>query len=856
MKPMLKDKNHIQKLEEEISRLKEELIRKSASEQQWRYNFSLIQGLFDSASEAIFFIDRQYRLLTYNKAAALLISTNRQTEISPGLLISSFLDEQEKLLFERNVKQSLQGIRVSEEFKSKNNIWVKYTQFPVYNPDNSILGIVIIIQDITKTKEAEQQLLLSQFSIDNVSEAMLWVGADARILNVNKAACMLLGYTAEELKDKYIFDIDLAIAAYQWIRHWKELEEKKVMAFETILLTKDGREIPTLNYLNFLEFEGQQYSFVISKDLSEYKKAQEEIHQSEELYKEIVENAPEAIMLFDVEALKYVDCNSKTLNMLKTSKEQFLTMTLGDISPEVQPDGSPSKEKGRQYIQQAFEGQRPVFEWMFKNTEGNPVLCEARLSRLNWRGKILVRASAVDITERKLQESRLLESEHRYKALFERIPDAVYSLDKDGNFINGNAALAELAEIPLEKLLNTSFIPFVAPEDLDRTMYNFKRSWQGYNNAYEIDVITGTGNRRTIVVTTIPISIKGEVVSVYATAKDVTEIRNYTANIKKVVQLLHNIYESISDAFFSLDRNWNYIIVNKEYERISGLNRENIIGKNYWDVTPGAKGSAYSHYFYQAMEAQQPINYEIDWESTWYGVAVYPSENGLSVHIRDITASKQTEKKIKDSLHEKEILLAEIHHRVKNNLAVVSSLLQLQSYNVDDEKVRAALQESTNRIQSIALVHEKLYTSETFSNIPMKAYITDLVDQISQSYEVSTPIRVHIDVEQVELDITRSVPCGLILNELISNAYKHAFRGREEGDIWIKFVKEEGAYELCIKDNGRGLLDDFNHDSPHTLGIHLVKMLTEQLGGELETRSKAGVQTTIRFNGQKAIEEA
>jgi PAS domain S-box-containing protein len=843
---MPEDKNHIQKLEEEVSRLKDELLRKSESEQQWMYNFSLMQSLFDSTSEAVLFIDQDYRLLTYNKAAALLISTYRQTEIRPGLLISSFLDEQEKLLLEHNVKQSLQGIPISEEFKSKNNIWVKYVQYPVYD-DDSILGIVINIQDITKTKEAEKLLLLSQFSIDNVSEAMFWIGADAKILNVNQAACILLGYTAQELKEKYVFDIDLAIAAYQWVKHWKELKEKKVMTFESILLTKNGKEIPTLNYLNFLEFEGQQYNFIISKDLSEYKKIQEEIRQSEELYKEMVENAPEAIMLFDVETLKYVDCNSKTLNMLKTSKEQFLTMTLGDISPVMQPDGSPSKEKGRHYIQQAFEGQRPVIEWMFKDTEGNPVLCEVRLSRLNWRGKLLVRASAVDITERKLNESRLLESEQRYHSLFERIPDAVYSVGKNGQYLSANVALAELLEIPFDTLLDTSFIPFIAPEDLDRTISYHQRAWQGYKDTYEIDIITSKGKRRSIIVTTIPIIINGAIVSVYATAKDITESKNYTNNIRKVVQLLRNIYESISDAFFSLDRDWNYVIVNSEFEKMSGLSREKILEKNYWEVTPGAKGSEFSPYFYQAMETQQPIRYEIHWESTWYGVAIYPSEDGLSVHVRDITASKQTEKEIKDSLHEKEILLAEIHHRVKNNLAVVSSLLQLQSYSIDDEKIREVLQESTNRIQSIALVHEKLYSSETFSNIPMRTYIAELVDHISHSYEVSIPVRVHIDVDQVELDISKSVPCGLILNELISNTYKHAFKGRQEGDIWIRFTKQRAMFELCIEDNGKGLPDNYP-ENPNTMGLHLVRMLTEQLGGELNTCSKAGVQTIIRFS--------
>ncbi|MDZ7689629.1 MAG: histidine kinase dimerization/phosphoacceptor domain -containing protein [Balneolaceae bacterium] len=205
--------------------------------------------------------------------------------------------------------------------------------------------------------------------------------------------------------------------------------------------------------------------------------------------------------------------------------------------------------------------------------------------------------------------------------------------------------------------------------------------------------------------------------------------------------------------------------------------------------------------------------------------------------VRDISDRKKHEVEIQKSLEEKQTLLAEIHHRVKNNLAVISGLLELQKNEADDE-VRHTLQDTQARIHSIALIHEKLYQTETLSDIDIQEYIGDFANMVANSYEADLrDISITQEVQSFSLDITKALPIGLILNELLNNAYKHGFSDVKNGDLRITLVKENGTGTLRVADNGQGLPDDFNLDNQQSLGMTLIQTLTKQLEGELEIKS-------------------
>ena len=211
---------------------------------------------------------------------------------------------------------------------------------------------------------------------------------------------------------------------------------------------------------------------------------------------------------------------------------------------------------------------------------------------------------------------------------------------------------------------------------------------------------------------------------------------------------------------------------------------------------------------------------------------------------------KQAEEQIKASLQEKEVLLKEIHHRVKNNLQIISSLLNLQAEYLKDNQALEVFKDSQNRIESMALIHEKLYQSQDLARINFVDYIQDLVTNLFYSYNVnSSDITLKMNVEEVFLVIDAAIPCGLIINELISNSLKYAFPQRELGEICIDFYSREvNLYTLSISDNGVGFAQDFDFHNTESLGLRLVKGLTYQLKGNIDFSSNQGVEYKIIFS--------
>jgi two-component sensor histidine kinase len=215
----------------------------------------------------------------------------------------------------------------------------------------------------------------------------------------------------------------------------------------------------------------------------------------------------------------------------------------------------------------------------------------------------------------------------------------------------------------------------------------------------------------------------------------------------------------------------------------------------------------------------------------------------------DITERKQAEAQLQASLWEKEVLLKELHHRVRNNLQVISSLLYLQSLTAQDVDSAKMLHDSRNRVQSMALVHETLYGSQDLGRIPFGEYVHSLTASLIESYGTdSSAIEAKIHVDGVMLSVDLAIPCGLIINELVSNALEHAFQGRDSGVIEVYFgASGDGRYTLRVRDNGVGLPQGLDVENAETLGWRLVKMLVEQLDGTMQVDGDVGTELCITF---------
>ncbi|HNV70515.1 MAG TPA: histidine kinase dimerization/phosphoacceptor domain -containing protein, partial [Candidatus Ozemobacteraceae bacterium] len=218
--------------------------------------------------------------------------------------------------------------------------------------------------------------------------------------------------------------------------------------------------------------------------------------------------------------------------------------------------------------------------------------------------------------------------------------------------------------------------------------------------------------------------------------------------------------------------------------------------------------------------------------------------------LYDITERKRGEQ-MEQSLREKEMLLKEIHHRVKNNLAVVSSLLSLQAKN-KDAAVRALLEEGQQRVKSMALVHEKLYQTKNVSAVNFDEYVRTIISEIMSLYQIDTRvIATEINIENIQLDLETAIPCGLLINELLTNAFKYAFPDNRHGTLRIHFTQSQGIYSLLVQDDGIGLPSGFNPETSSTLGLELVHVLAGQLGGELKLTSTGGVRAEVLFRRRR-----
>ncbi len=223
--------------------------------------------------------------------------------------------------------------------------------------------------------------------------------------------------------------------------------------------------------------------------------------------------------------------------------------------------------------------------------------------------------------------------------------------------------------------------------------------------------------------------------------------------------------------------------------------------------------------------------------------------NKLVVIYTDITYRKMMEEKIRESLEEKGLLLREIHHRVKNNLQIIISLFNLQSHYINDRKAFEALKEGQDRIKSMALIHERFYQNEGLSRIDFDDYIRRLVENLFMSFNIQ-PERIiqEIDAEKISLDIDTAVPCGLIINELVSNTLKHAFAEDEKGTLKISFKRiSESTLQLMVSDTGKGLPDDFEFEEVDSLGMQLISALTSQLDGKMTLNKENGTTFILEF---------
>ncbi len=436
-------------------------------------------------------------------------------------------------------------------------------------------------------------------------------------------------------------------------------------------------------------------------------------------------------------------------------------------------------------------------------------------------------------------------------------------MDREGGILYGSPSVERVLGFSPQELMGTNCLDLMHPDDREKARAAFAYKTLRPGRADErIQLRVGHKNGSWRYLEAVGAAGKnrsGQTVLV-TNLRDITDRKETEDRLIESEERYRAVIDNSNDGIV-LGKGGIHIYANKRFLDMFGFEGpEDIIGKSVAAVVHPDDADRVMDYNLRRQRGEDaPSRYEFKGIRTDGAVVhvdvsvaamMYRGEQVSLAFLRDITERRTAEEKIKASLREKEVLLKEIHHRVKNNLQVISSLLKLQASYFKDPKTREAFNESQSRIRTIALVHQKLYQSEDLSRIDFAGYVRDLSRDLFRTYGVdSAKIRLIINVSHSFLDIDRAMPCGLIISELLSNSLKHAFAERETGRISIDLTRENGSFILRVGDDGVGLPVDMDFRDTESLGLQLVNTLVEQLDGTIELLEGEGTGFVIAFKG-------
>jgi PAS domain S-box-containing protein len=591
----------------------------------------------------------------------------------------------------------------------------------------------------------------------------------------------------------------------------------------------------------------------------ERKQATQALRKSEKQIRALIEAIPASIYFKDREGRNLV-VNKAYEGLVGRKRQEIIGKCDDELLPKNLADRCRESDSQVLKTSKIYHGEEGYLsqdgEMSYFDTVKSPILDEL--------GEIVgLVGVSLDITTRKKTEKALEASQEQYRDLVEKAGIAILIDDRGGNFQYVNERYAKLFGYSEEEMRKKSIRDVVFPDDLDMVMRYHKNRIQGKRapSRYEFRGIKKDGTLIYLEINAKAIKKGKKIVGTRCYIWDITARKQAEKALKQSEEKYKTIAENIDVGIYrtSSGANGHFIEANPAIVRMFGYKDKQEflkidVSKLYHDPE-GRKSfqkKMLRHGFVKNEEVLLKKKDGTPFLGSICAVTVRDERDKISYFdgiVEDITERKEAEEILKTSLLEKEVLLREIHHRVKNNLQIISSLLNLQSRHIEDEPSLDMFQESRNRVRSMALVHEKLYRSDDLAKVDFCEYIQSLGRHLFMAYGVnSTLIDLDIDVKDVFLDINTSIPCGLIINELVSNSLKHAFSGRDRGKIHV-VLRPEGndKFKIVVRDDGVGLPKGLDVTQTESLGLQLVTMLVEQLQGTLRIDNNQGTSFEIIF---------
>ncbi|MBC7185646.1 MAG: PAS domain S-box protein [Calditrichaeota bacterium] len=740
-------------------------------EAKWLY-----ETLVRTSPEAILLVDPEGIFMAANERAAGLFGF-----ASPGEMVGrpaiAVLPEEARRHARNMLPSCLPGQVVELEQtllrQDKSSFLAEVSASAIYAADGRLRGYVAIVRDVTARKQAEQEIERRQKYLESVlvnsPSAIVTLDNNHRVVEWNKAAEHIFGYSREEALGK---DIDELIAKGEVREEATGLTQhvlsgKDILAHEAVRLRKDGTPVDVIVSGSPIRVGDELHGVVaVYTDISERKRSQAALQESEERFRNLVETSPDGIVIHSQG--KVLFANRAAARILGYEGPE--AMLGGSVMDCVHPD---YRQIVLERVQKMMATGEPVpaIEEKFLRADGTVVDVEVAASPVVVGGQLASQVVFRDITARKREE---------------KVREAIYKLSEAANSADDLQALFHSIHAIVGELMPARNF-YIALHHPETGTLSFP---------YFVDENDEPPKPRKL----------GRGLTEYVLKKG-------TALLVRREGFAELVASGEIDAIGTPSVDWLGVP---------------LVG------TTGTIGVLAVQSYTEGVRFGEEEKRILQFVSNQAAMAI---------------ERKRSSEQLKASLREKEVLLKEIHHRVKNNMQVISSMLNLQSGCVANPEVEAVLRDSQNRVRSMALIHEKLYQSRDLSRIDFSDYIRKLTDDLFRSYSVN-PERITLTThaEEVSLGIDAAIPCGLIINELVSNCLKHAFPDGRSGEVQVSLLPKNGMYELRVKDNGVGFPKDLDFRNTDSLGLQLVTTLTEQLDGTIELNCNGeGTEFRILF---------
>jgi PAS domain S-box-containing protein len=726
--------------------------------------------------------------------------------------------------------------------------------FELYEAHSSIKSKMEALQD-----SEERFRKLFEQSIDAIFLVELSSG---RYLDANKASEKLTGRSVEELKESKTYEISPRGAGER---------------LETMSRARGPLELGEVEYvqpdgstrtamLNSILL-GDGRAFGIAHDITERRRAEEAVQKSEAQFRSLFENAPAGVFYSTVDG-RIIQVNEEYARIMgfrsaEDARETINRSSAGEVLYE-----KAGEREGLIAGALRSPGSWIKTEWQYRRKEGTRITADLAFRALPETPDVL-EGFVTDISERKLAEAALKESKHFLERILSSTPNLVYIYDviKKKNEYSNRMVLDFLgySSEQIKEFGPALFDNILHPDDAGLVENHQARFFQ----AEEEDVLDVEYRMRHSDGTWHVLKSRDVlfgVLQILGSSEDVTERKTAEQALRESEERFRLLVRDMQVGVVLQDPKAEIVLANPKALELLGLSEDQLLGKTSydpdWNVVheDGAPFPGETHPVSRAIATRRPVRGVVmgvfnprRGDRVWLSVDAEPQLNAdgsprqIVCSFTDISERKRAEDEVKSLLAEKELILKEVHHRIKNNLGTVKSLLALQAGMLPDAAAVAAFHDTEFRVQSMMILYERLYQSSNFRDICMRDYLPALIDQIVDNFPNRAGVRVEKDIGEFVLDAKRLLPFGIIINELLTNCMKYAFPDRNDGVIYVSARLSDNRVTAIVQDNGLRIPEESEIEKPSGLGLMLVRELTLQLEGAIRVERENGTRVVLEF---------